>query len=240
MFTCPGSRIQTKRVSLARSATRQYWTRKYHALSPGAWVYLTGSNQTWNVPPDRTWYAGNTWFINIGGNGPMFHRTFNVETNLFELPGGTQITTSAQSGFLYYFDPEALPPPADPEGAYYARLARMATLPLSTLKAAVTAGAAGGTQPTASFPATFTNAMLRGVSSNELAWTIFTGAQNMNTQPEVSDNHQNRAADLAFGPFARATFSGIMVAGASVSGNGTDVCLGGTGIVTYQILPANW
>jgi len=239
MFGSPGSRSRIKRREQANSAYRQYWTKKYHSLSPQAYTYLSGSNQTWTVPTNRTWYAVNTWFALHGSNGPFFQRTVDIERPL-ELPGGTVLTTGAQSGFLYYFDPLALPAPADPEMAYYNRLARLKTIPLASLQATITNGAAGGTQSTANFPATFTNGMLRHISNNETAWVIFDTPSPMNTLEEISDNHQNRNTSTTMVPFARATFPTIRTAGGSISGDGVQTCLGGIGFMLYQVLPSDW
>jgi hypothetical protein len=220
-----------------------YWRRMYKLLSPEAYTFVGGSDPTWVVPEGKTWYALNMWFTWINSNGPYFHRKLDI-ANALELTAGTTITSSPSHPYcyMYYCDPSLVDDPVgDPREAYFARIARLSTLALSSIGISIPSGSAAETLVSTNFPEDFTNGFVRGVSSHDISWLGMARPDAaVNTLDEISDTHQLRFTGAIMVPFARSVFGGIKACGGSVSGSASEPTLGGYGTLLYQKLPADW
>ena len=227
------------------AAESTHWDTMYRLLDPAAYLAARGAGVGFSltVPAGQTWYTLNTWWVDINGVGPFFHRKLSIY-DAVPLPAGTVITSNAAApnAFMYYANPSlAAAPVGDPKAAFYARLATLKTIALSALKVDIAAGAANNAQLTTNFPGGFTNGMIVGVSSQDVAWTTlqFAGG-GINTVDEISDRHQQRTSSYLLVPFKTSILTGVTAQGSNVPGDLAALSIAGTGMIIYQQLPAGW
>lgn len=226
-----------------------YWKDKAALLDPAAYRFYNsnddGPSWSFTVPAGEVWYLVNAWYvISDTSNAFMFQRLLDVNAAVPLTPGTTIKANGSQGAYAYVckpstvFDDERYD---TPDALYYDRLHKIRSLQLHEKTVTVPAGTARGTNLQESFPSDFENGLLLGVSVNDTSWLALVspfGA--MNTQDEISDDHQMRLARGIMCPFKRSTFTGIRTRSASVSGNSSDSSVDGTCGVRYVKLPLDW
>lgn len=226
------------------------WAERAALLDPRAYVLLAGTTFSQTVPAGETWWAVDLWHVKAGTNF-LFLRQKDALTPMM-LPAGTVIEANGtQTAQAYICKPSLVASDVryttDPRGLFNERLRRLRTLPLNHMTATLAAGSARGSGASASFALDFEWGLITRVAAHDVSWTILNGPNGpMNTNDEVSDDHQIRFARATFIPFRRNPgdagqgFYTAEIRAASVSGNTTDTSLAGSGSVTYVKLPSDW
>lgn len=229
------------------AAENTKWIARAAMLDPSAYTWNIGKSLNLTVPAGKTWYLLNSWFMLLNGSGqPLFQRINSArDDSALALPAGTNLQSSAsQTGFAYICDPSLVTSDArygDAKKLYFDRMNKLSTLGLNEISVSIPAGSAQ-INVTADFPTDFSNGIVTLVSNHDVSWVgLNSPSGSMNTQNEISDDHQWRAARAVTIPFQQSVFPKIAARAASVTGVASGFSsLAGYAALLYVKLPAGW
>lgn len=222
-------------------------------LDPDAYDYYYGSPWDLTVPAGETWYALNIWWATINGVPWCFHRKLDA-FDPYILPAGTNIKQPAENlAFAYICRPSKVAVPCNPEDVLAARLAALRTMPLYLTRATVAAGQPittgwiGGALWESSYPPSFSKGMLRHTATHDGSWMALAGngiggglTNVMNTLDENSDFHAIRFTGNVLCPFRTAVWNGLWIKAGNPQGDPAQPSMLGSGVATFNKLPAAW
>lgn len=215
-----------------------FWQDQAALLDPNAHTLVIGAAQSVTVPGGEHWYLRSGWYIQATGGGAHFFQRHAQADEALILPTGRTLTTHATNplSLMYLCKPALVTGSdarymSDPRALFFNRMIRLGSLTQYTIGVVET----GTGQPTAAFPADFTDGLVVHVSTHDVAWTglLINGTTAVPPlQDEISDAAPVRMANPVLFPFKRATLPSIQAYGASAPQ--------GRATVTYVKLPGDW
>jgi hypothetical protein len=220
-----------------------FWSTKAALLDARLYEYHFGRWEL-SVPDGETWYLLSAWHVYLNGNPvTFFQRSLDASQRTLALPRGTKLhTEDKQDGYVYICRPN-LVTYSDPKETFYRRMRQISTLPVQTIGLEIPAGSPAAFIPEVHFPGDFEGGMITSVSSHDIAWSGLKSPPNggLNTENEISDDHQMRFAGPALIPFKRSVFPIFFARSASEIGiSDRFSSLHGMAMLTYLKLPSEW